>query len=42
MFLINKILYGTTAVALIIQLALTRWPIHRPLFPRPTLSPRPE
>jgi alpha-1,6-mannosyltransferase len=35
MFLANEILYASVLAAFIIQLALKRWPIHRPLFVQP-------
>jgi hypothetical protein len=36
-YLLNKFLYGWVALAVIIQLALRRWPIHRQfLFSRPS------
>jgi len=31
-FLLNKILYGSVLLAFLIELLLSRWPIHRPLF----------
>jgi alpha-1,6-mannosyltransferase len=41
MFLANKILYASVLAALIIQLALKRWPIHRSLFAQPTVTSEP-
>ena len=38
MFLANKILYAGMVVALLIQLSLRRWPIHRSLFVQPALT----
>jgi alpha-1,6-mannosyltransferase len=38
MFLANKILYSSVLAALIIQLALKRWPIHRSLFVQPVIA----
>jgi alpha-1,6-mannosyltransferase len=35
MFLANEILYGTVLVALLVQLALQRWPVHRLFFALP-------
>jgi len=36
MFLANEILYASVFTALLIQLALKRWPLHRTLFLQPT------
>ena len=36
MFLANEILYSSVLAAFIIQLALSRWPIHRTLFVQPS------
>lgn len=41
MFLANKILYASVFGALIIQLTLKRWPIHRPMFMQPTVTSEP-
>ncbi len=38
MFLANEILYAAAFVALLIQLALRRWPIHRTLFVQPVTA----
>jgi hypothetical protein len=40
-FLANKILYASVLAALIIQLALKRWPIHRSIFVQPTVTGEP-
>lgn len=36
MFLANEILYAAVAAAFVIQLILSRWPIHRSLFVQPS------
>jgi alpha-1,6-mannosyltransferase len=41
MFLANKILYASVFAALIIQLGLKRWPIHRSMFVQPTVTSEP-
>ena len=41
MFLANKILYASVFTALIIQLALDRWPIHRSFFVQPVVASEP-
>jgi alpha-1,6-mannosyltransferase len=41
MFLANEILYAAVFVALIIQVALKRWPIHRTLFVQHTIASEP-
>jgi hypothetical protein len=41
MFLANEILYAAVFAALIIQLALKRWPLHRTLFVQHTTASEP-
>jgi alpha-1,6-mannosyltransferase len=41
MFLANEIIYASVFTALIIQLVLDRWPIHRSLFIQPVLASEP-
>ena len=41
MFLANEILYAAVFAALIIQLALSRWPLHRTLFAQPSTASEP-
>jgi hypothetical protein len=36
MFLANEILYAAVLAAVILQLALNRWPLHRTLFVQPS------
>jgi len=41
MFLANKILYASVFAALIIQLVLKRWPIHRSMFVQRAVTSEP-
>jgi hypothetical protein len=41
MFLANEILYTAVLTALVLQLALSRWPLHRTLFAQPSTASEP-
>jgi hypothetical protein len=41
MFLANEILYAAVLTALVLQLALSRWPLHRTLFAQPSTASEP-
>jgi hypothetical protein len=41
MFLANEILYAAVIAAVILQLALKRWPLHRTLFVQHTTASEP-
>jgi len=41
MFLANEILYAAVLTTLVLQLALSRWPLHRTLFAQPSTASEP-